>query len=419
MVEGDFAAVATKLATADPDGCDRTALTELVALSNRARGWLDAFDSRIARRAGTLEANGRCESPGMLLSGGGRRSGRDARAAANRSKLCDEIPELETAMASGSLSAGHVDAVARTAKTLDEAGRARLIERGEDLIALGESRTVEAFERECVDLARELCRDEGVTELQQQRRCSNVKRWTDRQTGMFHTHIELDAERGSKLWLAIDHEAMRLRQRRGRTSECDLAQCTVDAVVGLTTNIRPPGGERARPEIIVLVDYTTLMGGLGDGSVCETSNGVPLPPSTVRRLCCDADIVPAVLGGAGELMELGRSQRVANRAQRRALRVMYRTCAHPDCHVPFEHCEIHHVTPWEYGGLTDLDNLLPVCTSHHHLVHEGRWHLKLRSDREITLHRPDGNLYFEGNTTDRVHSASDHLTRPPPRAPAA
>ncbi len=63
---------------------------------------------------------------------------------------------------------------------------------------------------------------------------------------------------------------------------------------------------------------------------------------------------------------------------------------------------MHHVVPWEHGGPTDLDNLLPLCErEHHHLVHEGHWTLTLDHDRTVTIHRPDGTHYFEGNTTNR------------------
>jgi Domain of unknown function (DUF222) len=153
--------------------------------------------------------------------------------------------------------------------------------------------------------------------------------------------------------------------------------------------------------------------GLHDQSVCETADGNPLPPETVRRLCCDANILPVVLGATGEVLDLGREQRLANRAQRRALRAMYRTCAHPGCPVRVEACRIHHVKWWDHHGRTALEDLLPLCSVHHHLVHDGRWTLTLRPDRTITLHRPDGTLHYDGSTTDRTPS------RAPPRTPAA
>ena len=67
-----------------------------------------------------------------------------------------------------------------------------------------------------------------------------------------------------------------------------------------------------------------------------------------------------VLHAPGEL-ELGRTTRLASRAQRRALRALYSTCAIPGCPVRFDRCKLHHVVWWRHGGRTDLENLLPVC----------------------------------------------------------
>ncbi len=117
--------------------------------------------------------------------------------------------------------------------------------------------------------------------------------------------------------------------------------------------------------------------------------------------------MPIVLGGAGEVLDVGRQCRLANRAQRRALRAMYRTCAHPDCTVPFDSCRIHHVIYWERGGPSDLDNMLPLCERHHHLVHEGGWTLQLFPDRRTTWRTPDGTVYFDGITTDRGVGTDD------------
>ena len=134
--------------------------------------------------------------------------------------------------------------------------------------------------------------------------------------------------------------------------------------------------------------------------MCETSTGQEVPAATFRRLCCDADIIPVVLDGDGVTLDVGRAKRVATRDQRRALRAMYRTCAHPGCTVGFDDCDIHHVNPWTPTGLTDLDNLLPLCSRHHHLVHEGGWTLTLRSDRTTVWCRPDGTLHYDGSTVD-------------------
>jgi hypothetical protein len=52
-----------------------------------------------------------------------------------------------------------------------------------------------------------------------------------------------------------------------------------------------------------------------------------------------------VLYAPGEL-NLGRNTRLANRAQRRALRGLYKCCAIPGCTVAYDRCKLHHIIWW-------------------------------------------------------------------------
>jgi hypothetical protein len=295
-------------------------------------------------------------------------------------------------------------------------------------------------------------------ELTAQRAASKVSRWVDKQTGMHHTRLELDPVRDAKLGAAFTAELARLRAADGN-SKTPWQQMQVNAFINAVAGIRTPtkqdesdadgiidaggsvpsgsaaggsgaggsasapsgaspvcrcgvgGGaaERGRhvdrvPEATLLVSYEWLAGFAGDG-VCETENGVPLPISTARRLACDAEIVPTLIGTAGEVLDQGRSVRTANRAQRRALRAMHRGCAFPGCGVGFDACRMHHVRWWWRDlGPTDIDNLLPLCEHHHHLVHEGGWELELTRDRIATWTRPDGVVHHHGSTIDRIPS---------------
>ena len=155
------------------------------------------------------------------------------------------------------------------------------------------------------------------------------------------------------------------------------------------------------PEVTILVGLEWLLGRAAGIGICETSDGIPLPVDTVRRLCCEAEIIPAVLDGEGRCVDHGRSRRTASREQRRRLRAMHRTCAFPGCGVGFESCRIHHVAWWRFDGPSDIDNLLPLCERHHHLVHEGRWQLTMTPDRVATWRRPDGVLFHTGSTINR------------------
>ena len=163
------------------------------------------------------------------------------------------------------------------------------------------------------------------------------------------------------------------------------------------------------PEICVVTTLDRLLDDCCRHGLCETSDGQALTAASLRRMLCDAVVYPTVLGGAGEVLDSGRARRTVNRKQRRALRAMHRTCAHPGCTVPFESCRIHHVRWWTRDdGPTDLANLLPLCENHHHLVHEGGWTLTMTSHRIATWIRPDGTVWKVANAADRAAEVLDH-----------
>jgi len=107
-----------------------------------------------------------------------------------------------------------------------------------------------------------------------------------------------------------------------------------------------------------------------------------------RRLACTAQIVPAVLGAKGEVLDLGRSQRLFTRAQRRALALRDGECRAEGCHIPAPWCEAHHAgTPWAAGGRTDLADGLLLCSHHHHRAHDPRFSTDRLAGGGVRFHR--------------------------------
>jgi hypothetical protein len=88
-----------------------------------------------------------------------------------------------------------------------------------------------------------------------------------------------------------------------------------------------------------------------------------------------------VLGSAGQVLDAGRSRRLATGSLRRALAVRDRGCAHPDCDRPPRWTDAHHLLSWADGGGTSLDNLVLLCRHHHRLVHAGEWGVRLGADQ--------------------------------------
>ena len=240
---------------------------------------------------------------------------------------------------------------------------------GPELVELAAASSVEHFGRKVRDLARRLSRDDGLRHHQRLKAQRSVSRWTDRE-GMCHTRISLDPEADARFSAVFDAAvaAERAKPDEGRTFD----QLQADTFITLVTAPAAPGARRPA-EISVLIDLATVQHGLHETIVCETFDGQPLPPATVRRLACEGEVIPIVLGGDGRVVDVGRARRLATADQRRALRATNTTCAAPDCQVRFGDCDIHHLKEWSEGGPTNLENLVPMCSKHHHLIHEGQW----------------------------------------------
>jgi len=396
-------AVYAEVRDTDPDVLEADGLTAHVGRLAQLQAWLDAEMVRVTRAQRRLADDGRAAPPEHSLARDGRTSSKDAKAAADRETVCTAMPAFEEALADGAVSAGHVDAVASATRNLDETEAAEFVAEAESLLGDATRQGVDAFARSCRDLAKSIRAQHNaradVDELEQQRQQSKISRWVDQTTGMHHTHIECDPLSDRQIWSAIQGARGRLRRRNQQTGvKPSWDRLTVDSLVEAVSST---GGGQARHEMVVHIDLPTLTGGRHDTTLCETDSGVPLPVDTVRRMACDADIIPVVLNGEGVVLDEGRAKRLATHEQRVAIEATQATCSHPDCTVTIDDCRIHHLTPWRLGGRTDLADLAPVCESHHHLIHEGGWWLTMTPDRVGTWSRPDGQVYWTGNLNDR------------------
>ncbi len=111
----------------------------------------------------------------------------------------------------------------------------------------------------------------------------------------------------------------------------------------------------------------------GAGEVLAgTQAGTLLSAAVVRRMACDAAIIPTVLGSAGEVVDLGCSVRLFTPAQVRRLWLRDRGCSFPGCGMPAHWTDAHHLVHWADGGPTNLTNAALLCQRHHTVVHQRR-----------------------------------------------
>lgn len=161
----------------------------------------------------------------------------------------------------------------------------------------------------------------------------------------------------------------------GRTRQ----QKQLDGLIGackvaLTTDLLPAAGGR-RPQLLATIDYKDLASDLGRPGTSTFSG--PISAKTIRRIACDADIIPVVFAGMGVILDVGQSQRLFPKYMRLAITARDGGCAFPGCTAPSPWTEVHHIQWFEKGGPTSTDNGVMLCSHHHHLIHEGDWRIEV------------------------------------------
>jgi Domain of unknown function (DUF222) len=368
----------------DIGGLDASGAATALATVKSVRGFLDAYEARITSHVRSLHADGESAPAADLHTRNGGITSKEARAKERRAEALEQAPSLADKLADGDVTAAHADALANAGCRLDDDTRRELYDHESDLAADATRMTPDEFAKSVRDLIRRIERDQGIERDRRQRNQTRLTKTIDRE-GMYTINARLHPELGHAVFNMLDAETAKL-VKAGGDRTVDRAALAPEALGNLVTG----GHQAVRPheaEIRIHIDSTTLVDGPHADSVCEFDDGTPVPPPSVRRMMCNGTIVPIIIDPKGVVLNVGRDHRLANRHQRRALRSMYSSCAFHGCDVGFSRCEIHHLDPWEHGGSTDLDRLLPLCSRHHHVIHEPGWELDLSPDRTLIIRR--------------------------------
>jgi len=221
-------------------------------------------------------------------------------------------------------------------------------------------------------------------------------------TRMVRVDGELDPESGEVLLTALQAMVDADLRAGGRADPRTPAQRRADALCELAHRYldspKRPTVAGERPHITVTVDIETLRAGRDGGKEttwCEFDHTGAVPVETARRLACDASILPVVMGGPSEPLDVGRKTPVVSAGLRRAVVLRDGQCRFPVCTRPHPWCDAHHVKHWADGGDTALHNLVLLCRPHHTLVHEGGFGLNI-VDNKAMFRRPDGSVIDDG-----------------------
>ncbi|KQS13385.1 hypothetical protein ASG06_02815 [Rathayibacter sp. Leaf185] len=139
-----------------------------------------------------------------------------------------------------------------------------------------------------------------------------------------------------------------------------------------------------------------------------------IPAAVARELAGIAATLTRVLTDpdTGAVVSVGRTHRIPPPQMRLALQLRDQTCRFPGCTRHASTAEADHTIEWRNGGRTALDNLLSLCTAHHHVRHGDRWTYRLHPDGTAEWTTPTGR-----HVTTRPPALPGRPPAPPPPRP--
>jgi len=407
-----------RLATLDATAAVKSELEAGLVAAREIEAWVEARRSGIVTQLAAVDA-----FPESTIAAAAKTSIGRASKTTERASTLVETPALAGALGDGAVTAGHIDAVTRASKQLNTDQRSELFDRVETLVDVAADATVEEFAKRVRLEAQRIEATDGMDRYERQRRATRVSTWTDLD-GMWNLRGRFDPLTGTRIASKLDQAVETLfAETTPEHAPSDPIEkqrfLTAEALARLITD-NVQGGKPGRAEFLAVIDAGSPTGVVTDldldVNTAELSPSrvswpipVEIPTQVLAELVgsADSDVVGVVVCNGVVLhapgsLDQGRTNRIANRAQRRSLRAMYATCGIPGCSVGFDRCHIHHIIWWRNGGRTDLANLIPLCTKHHTNVHHDGWTISLGPNRELTLTLPDGQIMTTGPPTIRA-----------------
>lgn len=379
------------------NGVDAATRLEWVRLARVVHQRAGALAAVLTGEAERAQASQRVAGTPLAswLSRGETLSRREASGAVAQAKAVAAHPEVGQAAVDGRLGAGQVRSITRVLDGLaPQLDATQQVAAEQLMIGLAGHLDAEQLARSAGTVLAQVvpaaANDLQETRLQREREAA----WRERSLRFRFegASVRFDGSLPrveAESWLAqldAHAEAMRRTRLDAREAVSDFAtpeQRRADAFIAMLAAV-----EKAKPvagvggaKVIVKLDYHQLAtDAAGAGVIGE---GHELPAGELRRLCCDAELIPTVLGSASEVLDVGRSHRLVTAPIRTALIVRDEGCAFPGCGVRPSLCEAHHIVPWWSGGPTAVSNLVLLCHTHHGLVEPAKFGLRDQWQVEI------------------------------------
>jgi hypothetical protein len=397
---GELSSALDALAADDLHAMFAPALIDRTAMLLAARNRLDAELARTVREAdlmGAAEHDG-LKTMASWLRGHGRLSAAAASRLVKVGRALAELPAVATGYADGMITAEQAAAIApiTTPENLTAA-----TEHDIDLTAVDTLLAQTAASRPYDELRQivqhylgRLDPDGPEPDPTEERELIWVRRPDGGMDGRFH----LDAVGADKFQATVEPL---VQAGRSAAETRTRGQQQGDALVQLCDNALASGQlpitRTVKPHVFTRIDLDALADPATGAGLARTQYGTVISAARARWLACDGGISRVVYGPDGAVLDLGRTQRVADPHLRRAVELRDGGCVFAGCDAPTWWCDVHHLIHWAFGGHTSQENSGLLCERHHTKCHhgfriqrdpQGRWHTARPDGTEILIPTP-------------------------------
>ncbi|MCY3636918.1 MAG: DUF222 domain-containing protein [bacterium] len=339
-------------------------MAEADLVRRRAEGYLVGLVVRYGELEGPGAAATVCHQLGI--------SAYRARRLAKTAESLPAMPEFLGAVQDGRISADQAGMVAESHQRAPMNAQDQ-----QELLALGGWQGHDEFKKTVAAREDQRRADDGMGRAERQRARRSAKVF-DGSGGMVVLHAELDQESGERVKIALGSMSTRML---GDDIAFDpmrtFEQRNADALVALITQQpaeAPTAADAGGPDcgirpqktmLVISADYDAIEGQLKNAGLID---GTPIELDEIRRLACDAQIVPTIFAADAQPLYMGRAQRAPTKAQKLALYRRDRGCV--GCGLRPQICDAHHIQPWDHNGPTDITNLVLLCPKCHTKAHK-------------------------------------------------
>ena len=307
-------------------------------------------------------------------------------------KLRATLPQADTALAEGLISYEH-------AKVLAEACNPRIAESFAavvpDLIQAAQHSTFDRWRKEVAGLAELLDADGGHTpgdcvsdnKLSMSRGLENTLQLNGQLCGQFGLSVE------HAINTRADQIFKRMQADQELTPDLTVPHRSTLRALALWELIRESGSTDLDCTQAPVTELSLVVQAQ-DAQTVTDSEGLPIGNTDQFTLLCDPVFRSVVTTVHGIVLALGRDQRLANRAQRRAIAHRDGGCVFPGCTHRPAWTDAHHIQHWQHGGSTEPSNLASLCRFHHMVTHRNGWTMYVTDDQWFWWTSPTGRSFW-------------------------